>query len=184
MNRITLVFAVLVFTLSSWAQRPNEHSKISGEEKAAYRLEFLTIVLDLTEKQVGQLSEIQQGSIMAIDKIKTQYQPILDKRDEEFKELKKKSFAAEDKAKSKEEMKAVKEKYKNKLAPMRSAIEEEKTVFDKQLIKILSKEQADKYLKLQALKEKYKGDHSKASPNMIEQDKSGPQRAPKNLSPK
>jgi hypothetical protein len=142
---VMLALAFAGFTVS--AQGPD---RTSMEEKAADRLEYMTIVLDLNTEQVAKIQKLQVAHVEKLKAIKTKYQPIMDKMKAEMKAVK--ASTAGDPEAGKAKMKAIHEKYKPELAPMKAAMDAEKDVFDKNLINVLDTKQAEKYKKLEAMK--------------------------------
>ncbi len=158
MKKLALITTALVLSLSLWASEIKQEGKRSFEDKAAYRVEYLTIVLDLTDKQASQLKELQGQNHGKVEEIKSTFQPTLDNMKSELKSLRENPSEE-----NREKAKVIREKYKPELEPMRTAMKAEKEKFDKVFMASLSTAQADKYQKLKALKEKYKGQHHKGN---------------------
>lgn len=174
MRKLALITTTLVLGLTIWAQGPKEQGKKNFEDKAAQRAEYLTIVLDLTDKQVAQFKELQVQNHQKMEEIKGKFQPTMDKMKSELKTLKESS--SED---NKEKSKEIREKYKPELEPMKTAMKAEREAQDKAFTSILSKEQAEKHQKLQALKGQNKGQHHRGHANCGNGDKSKRSLSPK-----
>ncbi|MEZ5003241.1 MAG: hypothetical protein R2730_09445 [Chitinophagales bacterium] len=167
MNKLALITTALLLSLTIFAQGYRDHDKSTPEEKAAYQKEYLTIVLDLTDDQVGQLEELQKMHQKKVQAIQETYKPTMDEMKAKMKEIK------DDPEFSEEKAKAIKDSYKEKLAPMHDAMKDQKAAFDKELVKILDDAQGKKYMKLQALKEsKHKG--PKQGRNSLDMEKGKP----------
>jgi hypothetical protein len=153
MKNVILMLALAFTCLTVSAQGTNRSpgsTKLDMEEKAEERLEYMTIVLDLTPEQVAKIKKMQLAHGEKLNAIKSQYQPILDKMKAEMKAVKASTEGNPEAGKAK--MKIIHEKYKPDLAPMKAAMEAEKAVFDKNLIGVLDANQAEKYKKLEAIK--------------------------------
>ncbi len=153
MKNVIVMLAFVLTGLSLSAQGPNRAPNLKDsdmEEKAEARLEYMTIVLDLTEDQVEKIQKMQVAHGEKLKAIKSKYQPTLDKMKAEMKAVK--ASTAGDPEAGKAKMKAIHEKYKPDLAPMKEAMDAEKAVFDKNFISVLDSKQAEKYKKLEAIK--------------------------------
>lgn len=160
MKNTILILAIALSSFMSVVAQPNQTSRgaqNSFEDKSTDRLEYLTIVLDLTSEQTVKIKSLQQKHAEDMKVIKDQYKPIMDKMRAELKATR--EAAGENDATVKDKMKAIHAKYEPQLEPMKKQMAAEKDKFDNSLIGILDKNQSEKYLKLKALKEANKAAH-------------------------
>ena len=163
MKTIAITFLAVILTFPIFAGNQSPSSQVTPEEKAQSKLEYLGIVLDLTEKQSSEISKHQASHVHKINNIKTEYQPIIDKMKVELKEIRGKSednfgFAQED-------AKDVREKYKVELEPMKISLKTEKDNLQAAVKSLLNPTQLTKYEALIDWKERNKPMKHKPRPH-------------------
>jgi gas vesicle protein len=125
------------------------------DENAANRLEYLAIVLDLSEEQAAGFRDLQVDHVQRMKDIKDQYQPLMDSLRSELEDIRHENMDTEGKfGYARNEARSVRDKYEEKLIPMRDALKSEKDAFNDQLVTILSDEQQQKYEQLKDWKER------------------------------
>ena len=161
MRHVIILLITIVTAYPSFANEFDEPGKHGPkmqrtlEERAESKLEFLSIVLDLTENQLYEIQSLQAEHLASVTVIKELYQPVLDNMKAELKQIRLETDATFTEAR--EKAKSVRENYDPQLAPMRSALKEEQSSFDKVLAGIFTSEQNEKYTQLKAFKDEKKG---------------------------
>lgn len=150
MNKLILTVTAMIFSFTLFAQPMHE---AKDGMKAAHRLEYLTIVLDLTNNQVNSIKTLQEANKQKIDQIKSKYKPTLEEMKSKIKPLRENPSPE-----NKEKVKQIRASYKDQLAPMKTEIKATKEAFKSQLKGYLTPSQLTKFEKLEALKAKQKAE--------------------------
>lgn len=132
----------------------NQGGKHSSDH-AANRLEYLSIVLDLTETQHAGIRDLQSEHIAAVTGINETFKPVMDEMREVLKNIRLENLdGGESFESSREKAESVRAQYEEQLAPMRKALDDERDAFHERLKALLQPDQLEKYEALTAWKEK------------------------------
>ncbi|MCP4123295.1 MAG: hypothetical protein GY751_16200 [Bacteroidetes bacterium] len=148
-NYIVILTLFASITANTAFAARQEHQ--TQEDRLENRLEFLSIVLDLTEDQVVDIRSLQQSHISTVKNIRTEYEPVMNELKEALKTIRLQSEGNIEA--SRQAAKEVREGYKPQLEPMKQAIKTERTAFNEVLAQMFSTEQQEKYQALKAFKE-------------------------------
>ena len=153
MRNLLILLTALTVTAPVFAGVIQDGGK-TLEERTMGRLEYLVIVLDLEDHQVTQVRTLQTDHMQRVKGIKDQYEPVMDELKGELEDIRNGQKDTETTfGFARDEARAVRDKYDEKLIPMREALKSEKEAFDNQLQDILNPEQQEKYTQLQNWKE-------------------------------
>ena len=129
------------------------------EERSEIRLQYLTVVLDLTDEQVSGIRGLQRDHLAAVGNIREDFSDVIGALEDALSQIRQNSEG--DLEADKRAAKVVRQEYKLELRPMQDAIKIERTAFEETLVQMFSAEQSEKYMSLKELREQKKALHHK-----------------------
>ena len=146
-----IVLIAIFASLPTHARQEAQQHHRTMEDRVESRLEYLSIVLDLSDAQITDIRTLQQDHISSVKEIRSDFEPVLTELKNALKDIRLGSEGNFDA--SRDAAKEVREVFKPQLEPMKEAINSERAAFDRVLAQVFSPQQSERYEALKAFKE-------------------------------